>query len=106
MRPCLLNLAFLSISTVSAFSLQGTVANAEYSVAPITQAQATEYDLDTDFYSKVTEAEGILIATSSRVSDLAHLEAAYQFGMIMQRISPAIAQRIREKKVLCILIRA
>ena len=46
----------------------------------------------------------ILIATSSRVSDLAHLEAAYQFGMIMQLISPAIAARIREKKVLCILI--
>ena len=80
------------------------MANAQYSVAPVTEAQATEYGLDTDFYSKVTEAEGVLIATSSKVSDLAHLEAAYQFGMIMQRISPAIAERIRDKKVLCILI--
>ncbi len=99
---------FILITSISVLALiLAPAANGvtpQYSVAPLTADQAAEYDLDTGFYSKVTEAEGILIATSSRVSDLAHLEAAYQFGMIMQRISPAIAERIREKKVLCILI--
>lgn len=61
MRLCLLNLALLLISAISGLSLQATVANAQYSVAPVTEAQATEYGLDTDFYSKVTEAEGVLI---------------------------------------------
>lgn len=76
----------------------------EYSVRPLTDEQATEYSLDASFYKKTTRVEGILIATSEQVSDLAHLEAAYQFGMVMQRISAPIADRIREKKVLCILI--
>lgn len=80
------------------------VCAAEYAVQKLSDDQATEYDLDASFYRKVTPVEGILIATSEKVSDLAHLEAAYQFGMIMQRISPPIAQRIRDEKVLCILI--
>ena len=99
-----LYLAWFGLTLVPVLVLQGSMANAQYMVRPITASKAKEYDLDRNFYSKLTEAEGILIATSSKVSDLAHLEAAYQFGMIMQRISPAIAQRIREKKVLCILI--
>jgi hypothetical protein len=81
-----------------------SVSAAEYSVQKLSDDQAAEYDLDASFYRKVTPVEGILIATSEKVSDLAHLEAAYQFGMIMQRVSPPIAQRIRDKKVLCILI--
>jgi len=76
----------------------------EYSVGALSEEVAAEYNLDMTFYKKVTPVEGILIATSLNVSDLAHLEAAYQFGMIMQRINPAIAQRIRDQKVLCILI--
>lgn len=76
----------------------------DVSIAPLSDELAAVYDLDPSFYKKATQVEGILIATSERVSDTAHLEAAYQFGMIMQRINPAIAQRIREKKVLCILI--
>ena len=39
-----------------------------------------------------------------RVSDLAHRETAYQFRMVMKRIKKPIAERIRSKKVLCILI--
>ena len=89
---------------VLAGSLTGTVSAGEYSVHPLSSQLAAEYDLDESFYRKATLAEGILIATSERVSDLAHLEAAYQFGMIMQRINEDIAQRIREKKVLCLLI--
>ncbi len=48
--------------------------------------------------------QDILIATSEHVSDHAHLEAAYQFDMIMQSINPEVARRIRDRKVLCILI--
>ncbi len=81
-----------------------TAGFAEFSVGPINDQQAKEYDLDKTFFKKATMAEGVLIATSENVSDLAHKEAAYQFGMIMQRINSAIADRIRDRKVLCILI--
>ncbi len=93
----------LSLTVLMVTFIARTTA-ADYAVQPISEEQAAEYDLDPNFYKKVTEAEGILIATSQRVSDLAHREAAYQFGMIMQRIAPPIAQRIRERKVLCLLI--
>ena len=76
----------------------------EYSVGPLTDSVATEYSLDQSFYSKTTMAEGILIATSDRVTDTAHREAAYQFSMIMQSIQPQIAENIRKEKVLCLLI--
>lgn len=92
------------ILILTGFSLLRTSIASDYSVVPLSEELAAEYDLDRSFYHKATQVEGILIATSERVSDLTHLEAAYQFGMIMQRITPAIAQRIREKKVLCLLI--
>lgn len=98
------SLSLLAGVTFVAWLMLASAHAQDYSVKPISQQQAEEYDLDTDFYQKVTEAEGVLIATSNRVSDLAHLEAAYQFGMIMQRISQPIAERIRERRVLCILI--
>jgi hypothetical protein len=94
----LLMLAILTGTTLCAASA------GEYSVQPLNDEQAAEYNLDPSFYKKATMVEGILITTSQHVSDLAHLEAAYQFGMVMQRISKPIAERIREKKVLCILI--
>ena len=73
-------------------------------VKPLTEQQAKEYNLDAAFYKKCTMVQDILIATSPRVSDHAHLEAAYQFDMIMKSIKAEIAQRIRDRKVLCILI--
>jgi type 1 glutamine amidotransferase len=76
----------------------------EFTVQPLSDDQAAEYNLNPVFYRKGTLAEGILIATSERVSDIAHQEAAYQFSMIMRSISPPIAQSIRDRKVLCILI--
>jgi len=75
-----------------------------YEVKPLGEAAAKEYGLDMSFYKKCTAVEGILIATSERVSDHAHLEAAYQFGMIMKSIDPNVARRIRDRKVLCLLI--
>jgi hypothetical protein len=73
-------------------------------VTPPTDDQAAIYGLDTAFYKKCTTAQGILIATSDRVSDYALLEAAYQFDMIMRRIRPQVARRIRDRKPLCLLI--
>ena len=95
---CLVALLAIDASTVSADDA------AAYQVKPLSDELAKEYKLDADFYKKSTQVEGILIATSDGVSDLAHLEAAYQFGTIMRSIKPEIAQRIRDKKVLCLLI--
>ena len=77
---------------------------AEYRIASLTEEQMDQYELDGSFYRKVAYVQGILIATSDRVSDLAIKEAAYQFDMVMQRIDADVAQRIRERKLLCVLI--
>ena len=73
-------------------------------IAPPDAAQAETYKLDTAFYKKCLLVQNILIATSERVSEHALREAAYQFHMVMKRIKPEIAERIRGRKVLCILI--
>ncbi|MBT8036372.1 MAG: hypothetical protein KJO21_02390 [Verrucomicrobiae bacterium] len=75
-----------------------------HEVKPITEDLAHAYGLDRDFFKKCTMAEGIFIATSAQVSDYAHLEAAYQFGHLMSALKPEIAKRIRDGKVLCILV--
>jgi hypothetical protein len=75
-----------------------------YEVGPVTAEQAAEYHLDPSFYQKGTMVQDILIATSKRVSDDTHREAAYQFDMVMKNINPAVAQRIRDRKVLCLLV--
>jgi hypothetical protein len=77
---------------------------AAFQVKPISAEQAAEYGLRTSFYKKGTVVENILIATSDQVSDHAHLEAAYQFEMVMKSIAPEVAARIRAKKVLCVLV--
>ena len=75
-----------------------------FKVQPVSEAQATEYKLDPKFFKKATLVQDILIATSEKVSDFTHREAAYQFDMVMKTIRPEIAQRIRDKKVLCVLV--
>ena len=75
-----------------------------YQVKPLTETQAREYKLDTGFYKKATMVQDILIATSAKVADLAHKETAYQFDMLMRSIKPEIAEQIRKKRVLCLLI--
>ncbi len=82
----------------------GFSAQAVYEVKPLTESQAREYKLDTSFYRKATLVQDILIATSGKVADLAHKETAYQFDMLMRSMKPGIAERIRKKKVLCLLI--
>ena len=82
----------------------GLSAQAIYEVKPLTESQASEYKLDTSFYRKATLVQDILIATSVKVSDVAHQETAYQFDMLMRSMKPGIAERIRKKQVLCLLI--
>jgi len=73
-------------------------------VNPVSAEQAREYKLDTKFYKKCTLVQNILIATSERVSDFAHLEAAFLLDKVMGHLTPPVAQRIRDKKILCILV--
>ena len=79
-------------------------AQSAYQVKPLTETQAREYKLDTGFYKKATVVQNILIATSAKVADLTHKETAYQFDMLMRSIKPEIAEQIRKKRVLCLLI--
>jgi len=105
----LMALAATAVATAPALAAEeaATSAPAEsgtYQVKPLTAEQATEYGLDTDFYKKATVVQDILIATSGRVPDVAHRETAHQFDMMMRTIDPEVAQRIRDRKVLCILV--
>ena len=77
---------------------------AAYQVKPLTEVQAREYKLDAGFYKKATDGQDILIVTSGKVADRAHHETAYQFDMLMRNIKPQIAEAIRKKRVLCLLI--
>jgi len=82
-----------------------TIASAAtYQVKPLTEELRNAYLVDGSFYKKGIVIQNILIATSDTVSDHALLEAAYQFDMVMSSIDPEIAQRIRDEKVLCVLI--
>jgi len=90
---------FLIASCLPAWS-----ADQAYQVKPLTDAQAAEYKLAPSFYKKCTEVQEILIATSEKVSNFAHLETAYLFDQIMGSIDPEVAGRIRQQKVLCILV--
>jgi len=79
-------------------------ARVDNKVKPLTEIQAKEYKLDRRFYKKATLVQNILIVTSEKVADLTHLETAYQFDMLMRSIKPEIAEAIRKKRVLCLLI--
>lgn len=77
---------------------------AAHEVQPLSKEQAAEYKLDPAFFRKSTMVQDILIATSAKVTDYTHLEAAYLFDRMMTDLKPDIAQRIRDQKVLCILL--
>lgn len=79
-------------------------AEAPVEVKPLSDEQAKEYTLDKAFYKKATLVQNILIATSDKVPDFTHLEAAYLFDKMLSDLKPEIAQRIRDRKVLCIII--
>lgn len=79
-------------------------ADADHKVEELSEAVAATYQLDRSFYKKATWVQEILIATSEKVSDFAHLETAYLFDKMMSSIQPDVAARIRQAKVLCILV--
>lgn len=79
-------------------------ATAPPAVPPLDEATAQAYDLDRSFFKKSLAVQGILIATSDSVSDYAIHESAYLFDKLMSTIDPEVAQRIRDRKLLCILI--
>ncbi len=96
-----------AVALLAAAHLLGTHIHAAaptFQVQPVSEAQAAEYKLDPKFFKKATLVEDILIATSEKVSDFTHREAAYQFDMVMKTLHPDVAQRIRAKKVLCVLV--
>ncbi|MEI8106396.1 MAG: hypothetical protein WCI46_01155 [Verrucomicrobiota bacterium] len=76
----------------------------KFSVQPPSPELVATYKLDSAFLKKTTLVQNILIATSEKVSDTTLLEAAYQFDRVMRTLQPEIAQRIRERHVLCILL--
>ena len=94
-------LCAISLLTCSAVAADETN---EYAIAPPTADQLERYRLDEAFYRKCCRVQGIFIATSQNVSDLAIKEAAYQFDQVMRRINADIAVRIRERNVLCVLV--
>ncbi|MDA7540129.1 hypothetical protein N8541_03195, partial [Akkermansiaceae bacterium] len=75
-----------------------------HEVKPLSKTLSEEYDLDSKFYAKTTMVQEILVATSEKVSNTTHLETAYLFDRMMHDLKPKIAQRIREAKVLCLLV--
>lgn len=96
-------LAALQIAGSALFATAPAAADT-FAIQPVSPAQAEEYKLDAAFFKKATLVQDILIATSDKVSDFTHREAAYQFDMVMQSIRPEIARRIRDRKVLCVLV--
>ena len=75
-----------------------------HEVRPLSPSLSKEYDLDSNFYAKTTLVQEILVATSKKVSDTTHLETAYLFDRMMRDLKPEIAQRIRDARVLCLLV--
>lgn len=75
-----------------------------HEVKPLSNTLSEEYDLDPTFYNKTTMVQEILVATSEKVSNTTHLETAYLFDRMMRDLKPKISQRIREAKVLCLLV--
>ncbi|HET6250025.1 MAG TPA: hypothetical protein VFE47_20205 [Tepidisphaeraceae bacterium] len=72
-------------------------------VAP-TETQAREYTLDPAYYKKSILIQNILIATSQNVSDYALRETAYLFDKVMNDARPDVAERVRQRKVLCLIV--
>ena len=94
--------ALLAVAVIARCSLNAAAET--FRIKPVSEEQASEYKLDAGFFKKGTLVQNILIATSTNVSDFTHFEAAYQFDMVMKSIIPEVAQRIRDRKVLCVLV--
>ncbi|MEM9020621.1 MAG: hypothetical protein AAGC44_08660 [Planctomycetota bacterium] len=85
---------------------QAAAEPSDYPIQAPTAEQLAYYDLDPEFYTKSTVVQDILVAGSDRLSDYAIKESAYLFDRIMASIHPDVARRVREQKLLCLLIAA
>jgi hypothetical protein len=94
-------LAIALLLTVAGASVRA--AELSFEIKPLSDELAKQYSLEKAFYKKCTLVQNILIATSEKVSDYTHREAAYLFDAMMRDVRPAIAQRVRDRKVLCII---
>ncbi len=101
-RPAIM---FIPSKASFAFALLGFLFPVmAHEVKPLDPETAKEYDLDPAFYAKTTMVQEILIATSDKVTDTTHKEAAYLFDRMMKDLKAPIAKRIRDQKVLCLLV--
>jgi hypothetical protein len=73
-------------------------------IEPLTPELAARYRLAPSFYAKGIMAEGILVASSAKVPDVALFEAAYLFERVLRSIDPDVARRVREDEALCVLL--
>jgi len=85
-------------------SLPNTSPATAFTVTPLSAELAQQYKLDTKFYKKCTIAQNIIIASSKRVSDYAHLESAYLIDLVMNDLKPDVAQRVRDRKPVCLIV--
>ncbi|MDP6859606.1 MAG: hypothetical protein QF426_07275 [Verrucomicrobiales bacterium] len=83
------------------FSVPLTASN---QIKSLNAEQQKTYNLDPKFFKKSLLVQNILIATSVKVSDTAILETGYLFNHMMVSINDAVAERIRKRNVLCILV--
>lgn len=83
------------------FSVPVTASN---QIKSLNAEQQKTYNLDPKFFKKSLLVQNILIATSVKVSDTAILETGYLFNHMMVSINDAVAERIRKRNVLCILV--
>ncbi|MDG1854542.1 MAG: hypothetical protein P8I97_10300 [Verrucomicrobiales bacterium] len=93
----------LFVVTFSLLILSVPVTASNQIKAPSAEQQRT-YNLDPKFFKKSLLVQNILIATSVKVSDTAILETGYLFNHMMVSINDAVAERIRKRNVLCILV--
>jgi len=93
----------LFVVTFSLLILSVPVTASNQIKAPSAEQQKT-YNLDPKFFKKSLLVQNILIATSVKVSDTAILETGYLFNHMMVSINDAVAERIRKRNVLCILV--
>ncbi len=93
----------LFVVTFSIFILSVTGSASNQIKAPNAEQQES-YNLDSKFFKKSLLVQNILIATSLKVSDTAILETGYLFNHMMASINDAVAERIRKRNVLCILV--
>ncbi|MDB4711057.1 hypothetical protein OAF35_00135 [Verrucomicrobiales bacterium] len=83
------------------FSVPVTASN---QIKSLNAEKQKTYNLDPKFFKKSLLVQNILIATSVKVSDTAILETGYLFNHMMVSINDAVAERIRKRNVLCILV--